>query len=284
MLKLKFLFTAFITTIAFQAFAQLSAVDFNKEEYTLFKGSTTYYVLTGDEAFDTEMASVMKELWKITPTEAISDADFKKKIKEKTASFILPIIIGAKTHGYHYLALFTGGKKRIESYTYDDMLAYCPINFWGNEMALTTCSYRLRNMVESMILAMDLVKTNNIHGLPIKIVNDLQKVYNKKTKSIKDRTLLFCAETISKKLTETEIAKFYPYKFEIVDKERIAQVIKDKSKDYYYFQPTITMNKCMFIFDPSNGEVVYFDYQMSGTNITPSDVEEICREISGKKK
>lgn len=139
-------------------------------------------------------------------------------------------------------------------------------------------------MIESMIQAMDLVQKNNIHGMPKKIADDLLKVYNTKNKQIKERTLLFCRETISKKTTEEEIAKFYPYKFEICDKAKIAQVIKDKSKDYYYFQPGITMNKCMFVFDPSNGEVVLFDYQMSGMNITPSDVEDVCRQISGKKK
>jgi len=91
-----------------------------------------------------------------------------------------------------------------------------------------------------MIQAMDIVQKKNINGLPIKIVNDLLKNYNTKTKNIKDRTLLLCRETISKKSTESEIAKCYPYKFEICDRDKIEQVIEDKSKDYYYFQPGIT--------------------------------------------
>ncbi len=283
MLRIKILFTAIITSFSAHCLAQFTAIDSKSEEFTQFKASKTYYVKTGDEKFDTEMEEVMKSLWTITPAEQITEANFKVKIKDKTCSFILPIIIGAKTHGYHYLALFNGGKKRIDNYAYDDMIAYCPINFWGNEMEITTCAYRLRNMVESMILAIDLVQKKNIHGMPKKIVDDLMKVYNTKTKSVKDRTLLFCKETISKKTTENEIAKFYPFKFEICDKDKIEQVIKDKSKDYYYFQPGLTMNKCMFIFDPSNGEVVFFDYQMSGMNITPSDVEDVCKAITGKK-
>lgn len=137
MTKFKILFSVFITCMAFSSFAQLTAIDTKSPEFAQFRTSTTYYVLTGDEAFDKEMDMVMKELWTITPTEVISEADFKKKIKEKTASFILPVIIGAETRGYHYLALFNGGKKRIDNYAYDDMLAYCPINFWGNEMKIT---------------------------------------------------------------------------------------------------------------------------------------------------
>jgi len=45
----------------------------------------------------------------------------------------------------------------------------------------------------------------------------------------------------------------------------------------------LTMYKSMFVFDPSNGEVVFFDYQMSGENITPSDLEDIAKAINGKK-
>jgi hypothetical protein len=263
--------------------AQLASIDNKPEAYAQLRNSTTYYVLTGDEKFDTEMASLMKELWTLTPTEALSSDAFKTKVKEKTASFIVPILIGYDTQGYHYLALFNGGKKRLEAYGHDDLLAYCPINFWGNEKRLTDCSYRLRNMVQSLIHTLEIVQKKNLKGMAVKLANDLQKEYNKNTKAVKDRTLLFCSDNISKMLTEDKIATFYPHKFEICNQAKIEQVIKDKSKDYYYFQPGITMNKTMFIFDPSNGEVMYFDYQNSGMNITPSDVEDVCKAITGKK-
>jgi hypothetical protein len=283
MLKTKIFTTAVISAFTINSFAQLSAVDYKSDDYAQFKASKTYYVQMGDAKYDAEMAAAMKDLWKITPSEAISDADFKKKISDKSASFIVPITIGPETHGYHYLALFNGGEKKISNYVYDDMLAYCPLNHWGNEMKHTDCAFRVRNMVESMIQAMDIVQKNDIRGNSKKIVDRLQEVYNAKAKNIKDRTMLFCQETLGKKLDKGDVAGIYPYKFEICDKAKIEQVIKDKSKDYYYFQPTITLNKSMFVFDPSNGEVVYFEYQMSGMSITKDNIEDMAKAISGKK-
>ncbi|MEO5571171.1 MAG: hypothetical protein ABIT08_09780 [Bacteroidia bacterium] len=283
MLKRKIFATLVISAFTANCFAQLSAVDYKSDDYARFKASKTYYVQTGDAKFDSEMAAAMKDLWKITPSDVLNDAAFKKKISDKSSSFIVPITIGPDSHGYHYLALFNGGEKKISNYVYDDMLAYCPINHWQNEMKHTDCSYRVRNMIESMIQAMELVQKNDIRGNSKKIVDGLQELYNAKTKNIKDRTLLFCEETLGKKLTKSDIAGIYPNKFEICDKAKIEQVIKEKSTDYYYFQPTITLNKSMFVFDPSNGEVVYFDYQMSGMSITKSNIEDLANAIKGKK-
>ena len=266
----------------FSSFGQFSAVDYNSKDYAQFKASKTYIVQTGDSRFDKALTEAMAELWKITPTEVIDNETLESKLGDKTASFILSIVIHTSNLGqsYHYLALINGGKKKLYRYQYDDMLAYCPINHFQNERQNTDCYYRVRNMVESMIQAMDIVQTNNIHGISLKIVNKLRDVYNTKANDIKNRTLLFCKETLGDKLSESDIANLYPYKFEICDKAKIEQVIKDKSKDYYYFQPAITLNKSMFVFDPSNGEVVYCDYQTMGLNINKGNIEDLTKAIN----
>lgn len=264
------------------ATAQLSAVGYKREEYDQFRGSKTYVVLSGDEKFDAEIKSAASELWKITPLSFINNSEFEKLIPEKSASFINLIILEGGGI-YHYLALFNGGKEKIEKYHYNDMLAYCPINFSQNENKLVDCSYRVRNMLESMIQAMEIVEKNDIRGNSLKIVNGLQKIYNSKASIIKERTLLFCDVTIGNKITKSDISGIYPFKFEICSKEKIEQVIKDKNKDYYYYQPGITQNKSMFVFDPSNGEVVYFGYNMMGSNINKGNIKDLAETISGKK-
>src|SRR5215203_3026139 len=197
-MKLKIFFTLLIACISISGFAQLSAVDYSSEEFAQFKGSKTYIVKTGDAQFDEELASAMKDLWTVTPYEAIDNKDLETKIIEKSASFILSIIIatGNPNQNYHYLALINGGKKKVSKYGYDDMLAYCPINHWSNEYENTRCAYRVRNMIESMVQSMDIVQKNNIHGNSLTIVNGLKKIYNDKASRIKDRTLLFCDEAL----------------------------------------------------------------------------------------
>lgn len=281
--KILFLFAfAFYTLIGN---AQLSAVDYKSDEYAQFKGSKTYVVLSGNAKFDSEIKSAMTDLWKVTPFSFINGAEFEQKLPEKTASFIaLTVIPGAKGNSYHYLSLINGGQKKLSKYKYDDLLAYCPINFFQNENKLADCSYRVRNMIESMIRSMDIVQKNDIKGNSYGIVKGLQEVYNAKSPKIKERTLLFCEETLGNKITKSDIAGIYPHKFEICSKAKIEQVIKDKSTEYYYFQPAITLNKSMFVFDPSNGEVMHFEFQMMGLNINKGNLEDLAKAVNPKKK
>ena len=300
-MKLKILMTFLMAYISLSGFAQLSAVDYSSEEYAQFKGSKTYIVKTGDARFDEELASAMKDLWKITPYETIDNADLETKLIDKSASFILSIIIatGTPNQNYHYLALINGGKKKVNKYGYDDMLAYCPINHWSNEFENTQCAYRVRNMVESMVQSMEIVQKKSIHGSSKAIVDGLRKAYNEKASRIKDRTLLFCDETLvpnkGKGISPADIAKTasayktmlsgnYPFKFEVCNKEKLEKVIKEKSTEYYYYQPAITLNKCMFVFDPATGEVLYFDYQIQGLKIEDENIQDLANIIKTGKK
>lgn len=271
------------TTFALSVQSQLSAVDFKDEKFISFKASKTFIVKTGNEKFDSELLQAFKESWKLTPYDVITKDEFDKKISDKSCSFIFPVTIETKNinQAYHYLAFFNGGKKSLKAYDYEDMIAYCPINHFLNEGNNVDCAYRVRNMLESMCQSIDLIQKKNIKGNPLNIAKALQEIYNAKSKNIKNRTLLL-PDYILGKVTKADIAGLYPHRFEICSQEKIEQVIKDKSTEYYYYQPGITLNKSMFVFDPSNGEVVYFSFQMMGLNIKKKDIEELVETISGK--
>ncbi len=270
-------------------YGQLTAVDFHSEEYTRFRASKTYVVSTGDELFDSQLAAAMKESWKVTSFDFIDGKDLESKISDKSASFLLSLIIntGKGAQAYHYLALINGGKKRLNSYGYDNLLAYCPINHFGGEYKNTDCSYRVRNMLESMIQSMDLVQKNDIKGNSLKIAVELRNIYNERAKNISKRTLLVCEEQIggnfgskkAKVLSKAEFAANYPFKFEYVSKERLAQIISERSKDYYYLQLCSTLNKSIFVFDPSNGEVLYSSLKVMGLKINDDDIADLTNVI-----
>lgn len=267
-----------------QAFAQLSAVDYKSKEFAAFKASTTYAVLTGNKKYDAELKAALADSWKVTPIAYINANELDAKITDATASFLVSIVIETRNaaQNYHYLALINGGKKKISRYEYDDMLAYCPINHFQNEPNGTDCYYRLRNMVESMVRTMAIVQDKDIKGSSASIVKDLKKQFNLNAKKIPERTLLICDETIGVKVTQKDLTAIFPYKFEVCNKKKLEQVIKDKSKDYYYLQPGITLNKSIFVIDPSNGEVVYFDYKIMGLNVNKDDFEDMVDVIKGK--
>ena len=158
--------------------AQYSAVDYTSDDYVQFKASKTYVVKTGDAMFDSQLESAIKDNWKATSYEVIDDKTFKTKLPDKTASFILPVTIetGKPNQNYHYLAVLNGGRKNLDRYGYNDMLAYGIINYWGNENPLTNCAYRVRNMVESMVQAMDMIQKNGIKGNSKNMVDDLLQI------------------------------------------------------------------------------------------------------------
>jgi hypothetical protein len=273
----------FLFLLCVSANAQLSAVGYKSKEYETLLSTKTFVLQTGDNAFDANMKEAMKE-WKLTAYEFISDEDFKTKITDRASSFILPVTIYTGTSGqqYHYLALLNGGKKRLSSYDYNDMLAYAVINHFGDETSNTECSYRLANMVTSMVKAMDLVKKNDIKGNGKKMVDELMQYYRTQSYKIPKRILLVNREAIGNKMTEEEFGKIYPHKFEFCSHQKIAEVIRNKDPKYYYYQPTITLNKSMFVFDPATGEVLYGDYQMMGLNINKKNVEILADAIEGK--
>lgn len=268
------------------AMAQLSAVDYKSDEFAKFKASKTYGVKTGDAAYDAALESTLKDIWKITSYEMLEAKDLKTKITDATASFIASIEIstGNSNQNYHYIALFNGGKKSLSKYAYDDMIAYGVVNHFTNEMNNTDCAWRLRNILESMVDALNITQKNDIKGNSKKIVDGLREVYNAKASKIKERTLLIPSYMLNGKLEKSDIGGLYPFKYEVCDRSKIEQAIKDKSKDYYYYQPGITLNKSMFVFDPSNGEVVYFDYAIMGMYIKKSDIEDLVTTIKGGKK
>lgn len=273
-----------LVAICIDADAQLSAVTFKSNDFLQFKASKTYAVLTGNKEYDDAMAAALNESWKITPFDFVDAKQFKEKIRDKNASFIIPIVISTEypNQNYHFVALINGGKKKLGAYGYEDMLAYAIVNHFGNEPEVTDCAPRLRNMIESLVNSMKLVEQNDIKGNSKKIADQLMDYYRSQAYKIKDRTLLICKESMGRKLDENDITNIYPYKFEFCSRQKIEDAIKNKDKNYYYLQPAMTLNKALFVFDPVTGEVVYGNYQTMGLNINKKNIEELIKAINQK--
>ncbi len=278
-----------LTVLTMTSFAQYSAVSYTSPEFTQFKSTKTFVVRTGNAKFDTAVESAVKESWKVTPIDFISGADFKTKINDNSASFITLITIipsGNANQAYHYLALLNGGKKNLDKYGYSDMIAYSPINHWSDEPENTDCAWRVRNMLEAMVRTMDVVQKMDIKGNTKNIAFDLQDEYRKSSPRIKERTLLIAESSMSKgkKMTSKEIAALYPFKFEVCSREKIEKAIAERSTEFYYYQPCYTLNKCMLVFDPSNGEVLFMENQIMGMSLNKGNIEELTKSVKGIKK
>jgi hypothetical protein len=259
--------------------AQLCAVGYKSDKYTQFRASKTYFIKSGNAQFDNAIMAAMETSWKVTPFAVIEPGEVESRISDKSASFLSLILIGEPNRGYHYLAAFNGGKKKMKHYEYGDMVAYSPVNRWVDEPVLTDCAWRVRNMLEGMIKAIDIVQEKNISGNPLDVVNALRSYYNKRSKEIPKRTLLVSETSMGGKFKKADFLGAYPFKMEVCPRSKIEKAIADKSTDYYYLQPGITLNKSYMVVDPSNGDIVYFNYDVMGLNVNKKDVAEMVEDI-----
>lgn len=262
--------------------AQCSSISFKSHEFLHFKASKTYALLTGDKDYDDAMSAALNECWKITPFDFIDVQELKKKIRDKNASFILPITISGEYIQYDYLALVNGGGKNLGHYSFEDMIAFASIDHYGDEPNSTDCAPRLINMLESMLNAMNIVEQNDFKGNGNKIIASLFDYYRSQSYKIKDRVLLFNKDNLGKKLNGNDISNIYPYKFELCSQQKINDAIKNKDKNYYYFQPGLALGKCEYVFDPATGEVVYANEKITGMYIKKGEIEDLVKAINKK--
>jgi hypothetical protein len=278
-----YLATAAWLLFATTAIAQFSSMGFKSTAFNQFKATKTCLVKTGVEGFDTRAIAAMEAYWKITPYQVITREEMETMLPDKSFSFLTVVVIGEMEHGYKYFALLNGGKKKLLSYMYADMLAYSPINRWGNEPRLTDCGWRVSNMIESMVKAMEIVQKEDYNGNSLDIVNRLKTYYNKRAKDIPNRTLLVASAGMGKEFKDEVVLSNYPFKVEICSREKIEKAILDKSTEYYYFQPGMTMNKNYMVVDPSNGDILFCDFDIQGTLITEKNIKKLVATIQPKK-
>ncbi len=276
-----------LTVISIHSSAQYASLGFKMTNgYDLFLASTTYVVLTDNAAYDTNIVHAVKKYWVLTPYKFINyKKELPKKLRDKKASFLLLLNMSTEESEdlYNCLALINGGKPTLSGYEFIDMLAYCPTNHFQNELVTYNSSYRVKNMVQSIVATVNKVQSEKLKGDLEKMRELLEKSYRLQAGKIKDRILLICPEIIADKMDEEDFKKTYPYKTEFCKKETIERVIETGDSSFYYLQLTATAVKSMFVIDPHNGEVVYAHHS-AGKVFSKDDLKDLAKAIEHAEK
>ena len=67
------------------------------------------------------------------------------------------------------------------------------------------------------------------------------------------------------------------------EKETIERIVATGDSSFFYLQVSATAGKSIFVFDPSNGEVVYGDYS-KGKYFSKDDLKDMAKTIDQKAK
>lgn len=278
-----------------QALAQVSASAYDKDDMQNFFKTKTLFVLSADKKLNEQAILGLRQYWKHTPWDTVSEANMGKYINNKAYSFMMVIqitvitqqkdqygkVLRTTTDYYHYFGVINGGKKAIEHFVYTDMVAYCPINFKMDENPMSLCGYRAQSMVYNLHEAITMVKEKQIEGNSYRMVKNMQDVYNEAAPAIKNKILLVNKDHL-KDITEAEFKDNYPFKVEFVSKEEFDKAYVSKDKRYALFQPTVTMQKSIFVFDAETYKCLYFGTDNLRLKIKEGDVKDMAKAI-GKK-
>jgi hypothetical protein len=275
--------------------AQLSATAWGKDDMEQFFKTKTCFVTTANKQLNGEVMAGIKQFWKHTPIDSISEEEFSKRISDPSYSFMMIIMIevitekrnaqGAVVSKYsdynHLFGIINGGKKKIEKFVYQDMVAYCPLNYAMDEKPTYNCGYRGQSLVYNLHEAINIVKEKQLKGNSYKLVKQLQDIYNVKAPRIKSKTLLVNKDHL-KDISEEEFKKEYPHKVEFCDAEKFQKAYKEKDPNYVIFQPTVTINKSICVYDAATYECLYFGDDPVHLKMKKGDIKDLAKAVGGK--
>jgi hypothetical protein len=266
--------------VALAARGQYSASGVKSDGFDVYKGAGKMYVmLSGDGVADNKLKDAISKNWSLRPVTYISSAEVEEKIGDKSACFMFPFEIdNGKGQYYHFFGILPGGKKKLSKYGYDDVLAYCPIDKYMTEPNFQDASFRYSVMVKNLQNVMEKVEKSNMSGNQFSLGKEFNEQNNKNLKKIKTKTLLVNADL---GLDEKEIKEVYKYKFELCSKAKIDEAISKKDPNYVVFQPAITLNKFIFIFDCESYNCIYSSTSMMGMKVKQKDFKEIIEQLKG---
>ncbi len=199
------------------------------EDLTRFQATKTYVVLSNNplSEYNFEIKDVVEKYWTLTPYEFLDYDDFAEKSLDKNASFLYVAVVNFEKdksrNRYMFLCLSLGGERE----TIDDLkdVTNIPLGYHGVDEDHYT--YKLGTLIRFM--------QNHVQMLiddPAMVAQNVFQHYNENMGYAGEKTLYLVEDEIEHRIaTEAQISKLYHYPFQIVDREKIKELILAGDKD-----------------------------------------------------
>ncbi len=260
----KLFFMALIACLPFVVAAQQHIPEM--DDYHRFLKSKTMVVM--DDALMSEynmiIQEVMKRSWTITPYEVISTKKFDELKDNPDLSFLMTTIVTFakdKTKArYNFISLLMGEPK-ADVRTMPDLCSL-PLSYTRVEEA----SYHYK--LEAFVLFIQNHVKNVLEN--DKLIGERGfRHYNKDQGSLAGKKLLLTKEDLAKDIQSPQAIKAnYPYDFEIVSREEIADAIKRQDPDVVFLHKVgpegtrIRARVYKLLVGAADSKLYYWDYGM----------------------
>lgn len=257
----------------------------SRDEIKQFIGSKTCVVLEDDafSSFNDYIKDAMKEYWKITPFEYISNDEFNERRTNKDYSFIVLTNTNFEKDksntSFTFINLLQGKKVSLS-----DMPEICaiPLCFAGEEDI--EYGYKLGAILSFMQKHAQMISED-----PGLTGRKYLKFYNKNVPEVMGKTILFRKEDLAPSVNTIEkIKALYSNKVEIVSEEDIVKAIQDKTPNTVILHKVgpvgdnVTSGYCFkMLIGTDDANMYYYNQHLIDKNnpngFLPADLKRLAR-------
>ena len=279
--SLALIFTAQTTSLA-----QFVATDYTHFAVETATKNTLILVEQGDSTYNRALRKAAAD-WKLTKVQVLSEAAALKKLPDHNYSFFVPLDVSVKAANgvsakHYFIAIVNGGKKAWTSYTYTDIVAYAPLDHFGNEKNSVEAGYRIALLLGSLNDAFRTATVKKIMKGKNGTLDAFVGIYNRRAVALKGMTLLMPQYYLDK-TAQAAFAKQYPYPSkQIADIATLKTTLLKPNPKTAVFFLSRSLNKHIFVLDAITGKVLYSDLYTNDAPLNAADLARFCRVAQGK--
>jgi hypothetical protein len=258
------------------------------EDLTRFHNTKTYVVLSDNlmSEYNFEIRDAIERFWTITGYEFLDYKNFAEKSLDYNASFLYVATVSFEKDKsntrYIFLCLSLGGE---DHETLDDLkdITNIPLSYYGVDEDEYT--YKLGILVRFMQQHIKIITDD-----PKLVSQTVFQYYNDNMGSVKEKILYMTEEDLPYTLaSESKIRAIYPYDFQIVEREKIKELIMAEDENAVILHKVGPQSKEIedrvykILMGTGDARFYYYDYHKSNSKnpdaFLKSDFERLSRAV-----
>ncbi len=266
--------------------AQFVSLDYNSPAVESFTKNTLVLVEQADSNYNQKLRRSAAQ-WKLTKVEVLSAANALKKATDRTRSFLIPLEVAVKAANgaiakHYFIAIVNGGRKSWSLYTYNDVVAYVPVDHFGNEKSIGDVAFRLPVLLGSLQDAFRTAKDRKVQKGKNGTLDAFVGIYNRRAIGLKNMTLLV-PQMYLDKTAKDAFSKQYPYPSKTIpDFAALKTALEKPAPKTAVLLLSRSLNKHILVLDANTGKTLYSDLYSTDNALNAADLARFCRVVQGK--